>query len=83
MAQAVGYLAWPTGPSESAESKARHARKVMDTYAYAVVVAAWDGWADDRPVTYFTLEGRESAITSTFDRLASGLHFGRVVLWMA
>jgi len=74
--QTLGFL--PLNAKDgtrTAEDKFAQARRIVDAYAYASVVALWDGWDDNRPGLYFVLDGHPTSIASTFDRLASGLHF--------
>ena len=79
--QALGFLpiqeGRPTtlGQIGNAEAKLAAARKIVDAYSYALVVALWDGWHDDRPGLYFVLDGHTTSISSTFARLHSGLHW--------
>lgn len=69
----------PFDGKTSAVQKLARARKVLTTYAYARIVAMWDGWYEDRPGLYFVLDGSETSIRSTVDRLASGLYFVHVL----
>ena len=74
--QTLGFLPLSaTDGISTAEAKLATARRIVDAYSYAAVVALWDGWNDDRAGLYFVLDGHTTAIASTFARLHSGLHW--------
>lgn len=79
--QTLAFMPIPTGARDprSAEDKLSESRRILGVYAYASIVATWDGWYEDRPGLYFVLDGSETAVRSTVDRLASGLYFVHIL----
>jgi hypothetical protein len=78
--QTVGFLPLKRDTTRTAERKLEDAERNVRAYAYASVMAVWHGWHEDRPGLFFILDGHPTAVASTFERLASGLHFATRVI---